>query len=248
MRAVQVTLRILETLGRIQPAGVSEVARAVDLPKSTAQRVLKALAAEGWIEPMFGERGAWTLSLTALIALGRGDYATRHLRMAAVPVMDQLRHTSKESVFLAAKHGHQIALVERFDGINPGVRVWPLWRAGPMHTTSLGKAILAQLPPDQLEDYLRQPLTRVTAQTENDPDALRAELAIARKQGFATTSRTNWGDHNGVGAAIRDQRGQLIGAISISAPADRVSLADCIALAPAVIDAARRIGMGLAPH
>jgi IclR family acetate operon transcriptional repressor len=247
MRAIQITLQTLETLGRLQPAGVSELARALDLPKSTVQRSLKALHNAGWIEAISGERGAWSLSLRALIAVGRADFATRQLRTAAIPVMEALRRQTKESIFLAARQDNQIALIERLDGINPVVHAWPLWRGGQLHSTSLGKAILAHFTPEQLNAYLDAPLAKPTTLTVTDPAQLRAELEQIRKAGFATSFRTNWVNENGVGCAILDGRGRAMAAISLSAPSDRVSEADCIAFGPLLVDAARRIGMGLAP-
>jgi len=247
MRAIQTTLQVVEVLGRLQPAGVSEISRELELPKSTVQRSLKALHAAGWIEAISGERGAWSLTIKALMAAGRGDYATRHLRMAAIPVMEELRRKTEESIYLAARHEQQITLIERLDGIKQVVHAWPLWRGGQMHSTSLGKAILASLPEPELSAYLAKPLIKVTPLTQTDPQLLRQELEEIRDRGYATAFRTNWPEENGVGAAIRNSRGRAFAAISLSAPADRVSAEQCIALGPLLVDAARRIGMGLVP-
>jgi len=114
-----------------------------------------------------------------------------------------------------------------------------------MHATSLGKAILAALPPDELNDYLSRPLRAVTPRTQTDPDALRAELDEVRARGFAVTFETNWPGENGVGAAIRDGAGAPFAAISISAPVERVNAAAALQLGEALMEAARRISLGL---
>ena len=246
MRPVETALNILEALGRLQPAGVSELARELDLPKSTVQRALKSLSAAGWIESVSSEKGAWSLSLRAGLAVGPADFATRHLRVAAIPVMEELRRRTLESVYLAVRYDYRIALIERLDGINPVLHAWPLWRAGPMHPSSLGKALLAMLPEAELETYLAAPLRRVTNRTVTDPDLLRAELQRVRDRGFATSFRSNWPDENGVGAAIRNSRGEPFAAISVSAPVERVSEAECEAMGDLLVDAARRISLGLA--
>lgn len=246
MRPIQTALSVIEAIGRLQPAGVSEIARDLDLPKSTIQRTLKALNQAGWIETVSGERGAWSLSLEAGIAVGRADFATRRLRMTAIPVMEELRRRTNESVYLAIRHRRQIALIERLDGINPVVHAWPLWQAGPMHSTSLGKAVLSTMTEQDLADYLGHPLRAVTARTVTDADELRLELEEAARRGFATSFQSNWPDENGVGAAIRDNRGIPFAAISISAPVSRVSAADCLAMGDLLVDAARRISLGLA--
>ncbi|MBU1376267.1 MAG: IclR family transcriptional regulator [Alphaproteobacteria bacterium] len=246
MRPVQTALAVIEVIGRRQPAGVSELARALDLPKSTVQRTLRALEQAGWIEAVVGERGAWSLSLQAGLAVGRADFATHKLRTAAIPVMEELRRRTSESIYLAVRHQRKIALVERLDGLNPAVHAWPLWQAGPMHATSLGKAILAMLSEPELDDYLSHPLRRVTNRTETDPVRLREELTETRQRGFAVTFQTNWPGENGVGAAIRDGQGGPFAAISISAPVERVNEEKCLELGELLVDAARRISLGLA--
>lgn len=246
MRPVETALKLLETLGRLQPAGVSELARELNLPKSTVQRALKALADAGWIETVSEEKGAWSLALRAGLSVGPADFAVRHLRAAAIPVMEELRRRTLESVYLAVRYEDQMALVERLDGINPVVHAWPLWRPGPLHPSSLGRAILATLPPEEIEAYLSRPLVKVTALTVIEPDKLRAELDRTRERGFATAFRTNWPNENGVGAAIRDSRGAPFAAISVSAPVERVSESACDAMGDLLADAARRISLGLA--
>lgn len=245
MRPVRTALAAIEAIGRLQPVGVSELARRLALPKSTVQRTLGVLEEAGWIEAADGERAGWVLTLRAGLAVGRADYATRRLRTAALPVMEELRRRTSESIYLAVRYERQIALVERLDGLNPAVHAWPLWRAGPMHATSLGKAILAALPPDELNDYLSRPLRAVTPRTQTDPDALRAELDEVRARGFAVTFETNWPGENGVGAAIRDGAGAPFAAISISAPVERVNAAAALQLGEALMEAARRISLGL---
>jgi len=246
MRPVETALNLLETLGRLQPAGVSELARELDLPKSTVQRALKTLADVGWIEAVSEEKGAWSLALRAGLSVGPADFAVRHLRAAAIPVMEELRRRTLESVYLAVRYEDQMALVERLDGINPVVHAWPLWRPGPLHPSSLGRAILATLPPEEIEAYLSRPLAKVTALTVIEPDKLRAELQRTRDRGFATAFRTNWPNENGVGAAIRNSRGIPFAAISVSAPVERVSESACDAMGDLLADAARRISLGLA--
>ncbi|MDG2522560.1 IclR family transcriptional regulator [Caulobacter segnis] len=245
MRPVETALNILEALGRLQPAGVSELARELDLPKSTVQRALRALAETGWIETVSDEKGAWSLSLRAGLAVGPSDFATRHLRAAAIPVMEELRRRTSESVYLAVRDGFRMALVERLDGINPVTHAWPLWRPGPMHPSSLGRAILAVMPDEELDEYLSRPLAKVSAQTITDPDLLRAELRRSRERGFALAYRSNWPNENGVGAAIRNSRGEPFAAISVSAPVERVDESACEAMGDLLADAARRISLGL---
>jgi IclR family transcriptional regulator, acetate operon repressor len=241
LRPVQIALRLLETLGAIQPSGVSEIARALELPKSTVQRSLLSLNKAGWIEPSAGDPSLWVLSLQALLATVRADIAARPLRAASIPVMEDLRRATQESVYLAVLHKRSIALAERMDGIRPVAHAWPLWRSGPLHRTSLGKSILAAMGEMEASDYIAS----LPARSSANADALRVEVSVARNRGFAVALGSNYPDENGVGAAIRNARGAPIGAISISAPKERLSEEDCLRIGPQVRDAARRISMGL---
>ena len=245
MRPVQIALQIVEIIGRIQPAGVSEIAREMGLPKSTVQRALKTLAEAHWIEAAAGDR-AWSLTVKAGLAVGGADFATRKLRTAAWPVMEELRQRTRESVYLAVRDGPRIALIERLDSLAPVLHAWPMWRGGPMHSTSLGRAILANLEPAELEDYLSRPLVVARSQKPVTVESLSAELAETRRRGFATSFQDNWPDENAAGAAIRDSMGCPVGAISISAPVSRMSEMACLEVGVLLVDAAWRIGMGLA--
>jgi len=246
MRPVQIALQLITILGRIQPAGVSEIARDIDLPKSTVQRALMALAEAGWIEATGRDQTRWSLTVKAGLAVGGADFATRKLRMTAFPVMEELRQRTRESVYLAIRDGHEIGLVERLDSLAPVLHAWPLWRGGAMHSTSLGRAILADLPEDELEAYLARPLRVVGSQKPVTIEGLRAELDETRRRGFAASLGDNLPDENAVGAAIRDPGGRPFAAISISAPATRMNKAACLEVGALLADGARRIGQGLA--
>lgn len=246
MRPVQIALQLVSILGRIQPAGVSEIAREIDLPKSTVQRALKTLAEAEWIEEASRDRARWSLTVKAGLAVGGANFATRKLRMTAFPVMEELRQRTRESVYLAIRDGHEIGLIERLDSLAPVLHAWPLWRGGPMHSTSLGRAILADLPNDELEAYLTRPLSVVGSQKPVTAEELRAELAETRRRGFATSLGENLPDENAVGASIRDKHGRPFAAISVSAPVSRMTRLACLETGELLADAARRIGQGLA--
>jgi IclR family acetate operon transcriptional repressor len=245
MRPIQTALDVVAVIGQQQPVGLSAIVRALDLPKTTVHRALRSLQAAGWIEADHDDRATWSLTLKAGLAVGHAQRATRRLRGAAFPIMEELRSRTGESLYLAVRDGDTLALVERLDGRTPIAHAWPLWQRGPLHATSLGKSILAHFTEAELDHYLEAPLQRPTRQTLADPEALRAELAVVRERGFATSFRENWPNENGVGAAIRDSRGHPTAAISISAPIERVGEQQCVEWGPLLTAAASRISLGL---
>ncbi|MHB8529660.1 MAG: IclR family transcriptional regulator [Caulobacteraceae bacterium] len=244
MRSVQIALKTLEEIGWRQPVGVSELARRLDLSKTTVQRSLASLHKSGWIEPAEGTRTAWTLSIRALVTGGRAIESHGGLRSIAIPVMEEVRRRTEETIHLLVRDHDSIVLIERLDGIKP-VRVFnPLGGRALLHRTSSGKAVLANLPQAEMEAYLGKPLTSGDHAAIDVP-ALRDELEVVRRRGFALNLSSNLPDVNAVGAPIFDARRRPIGAITISAPAERMTEAVCLENAAVVSDGARRITMGM---
>lgn len=105
MRPVHIALQLLELLSKEQPAGVTELASLADLPRSTAQRALMTLADAGWIEIADQRRGSWVISLKALMVAGQATESQRQLRNIAVPVMEECRRATGETIHLSVRQG-----------------------------------------------------------------------------------------------------------------------------------------------
>lgn len=245
MRPVQIALQLIEALAVKQPAGVTELAALIGVPRSTAQRALVALRKCGWIEFADESRGTWSLTMRALIAAGRATQAHGTLRNIAIPVMEELRRATQETVHLMVRNDDRVVLVERLDGLLPVDQFRPFGSDAPMTLTATGKAILAALPAAQLDAILKRPIPRHTEVSITDAAELRKELRRVKEQGFATTRGGNRSNVGAVGAAILDALNQPFAAISVSGPISRMSAARCKKFGPAVRDAARRISMGV---
>jgi len=250
VRPVELAFQLIELLSLHQPVGVSELARLAGIPKSTVQRSLMALHKTGWIELADADRPVWSLSMRALVASGRANYEHSVLRGIAIPVMEELRRESEETVHLTYRFERSLVLLERLDGIKPVRYFFPYGAVSPLHATSSGRAILSMMPQDELDAYLSQPLDAVTSLTVVDPEIVRSELAEARERGYAVTFGGNRSDVHAVGAAIVDRHAQPFAAISISAPAERLDASLAERYGPLVADAARRVTLGVTsqPH
>lgn len=222
MKVVTTAMQVLEEISEAQPAGVSSVARSLNLPKSTVQRALVALEAAGWIMQSSDDDARWVLTTRALKV---GSHVGGHLvdRQVALPVMRRVNDETLEAVHLNILDGHEVVLIERLDSKHFIRAHNPIGARAPLHTTSNGKAILAAWSDAQLEEYVRLPLARRTDATIVDPDQLRAAIADVRAVGYATSIGELLDDVSAVGAAIFGRDGQPIGSMSISAPAHRIT-------------------------
>src|SRR5579864_2124934 len=245
MRPVRLALQIIEEIASHQPIGTSELARRLNLSKTTVHRSLMSLRESGWIEPSEETRTSWVLSIRALVVGGRSVESRGSLRRVCVPVMEELRRATEETIHLLAHYQNDVVLIERLDGIKP-VRVFnPFGGRAPLHRTSSGMAILAHLLRQEQNAYLSEVRSKTKGRSQIAVKALRDELAIIRKRGYSINLGQNLPNVNAIGAAIFDARSIPIAAITVSAPAERMNPTLCAAYGPLVGDAARRISLGM---
>lgn len=240
MDSVLNALSVLEAVAKAPGIGVSELARRLAIPKSTAQRGLQTLSAGGWVSRGGGPRDGW-LAGPRLFALARLAEPAPGLRRAALPHMRALRDATGETIHLMAPDGGEVVLIERLDSTQPLRTVRQLGGRVTLHVASNGKAVLAALPAAEREAYLAGPLFPSSRHSITDPDRLRADLAEVRACGFAV-SRGELNDGiNAVAAAILRPDGLPVGSLSISCPAARLTEARIPEYGAMVAEAARSI-------
>jgi len=221
MDSVKTALEVLEQVGAGGEVGVSELARAVGAPKSTIQRDLVTLHEAGWIRPVgLGGRRRWTLS-SKVLALARRFQPALRLREHALPVMEELRDLTRETIHLTLREGDRVVLIERLDSPQTLRTVRQLGATTPLHAASNGKAVLAWLSPAERAAYLARPLPAFTPRTLTDPAALERDLEAIRARGYSLSAGELDLDVRAVAAAIRLASGEPIAALSISCPALR---------------------------
>jgi IclR family acetate operon transcriptional repressor len=223
--------------------GVTDLARRLGIAKSTAHRLLATLTDEGLLE-QDAVTGRYRLGL-AIFDLAAAAQSV-DLHEAVLSPMTELRNRTGETVHVAVLDGREVVYVERLDSHTTLRLLAEVGRRNWAHCTGSGKALLAFLPPDQLDRTLRNwKLPAKTPYTITDVAALRRDLAEARRRGYAVNRRESQVDVNSVAAPIRDVSGRAVAAISVVGPVDRVEL-DELRLAQATIESAalisRRLG------
>jgi DNA-binding IclR family transcriptional regulator len=235
-------LRLVDLLAHKRTAmGVSELARAMNLPKSDVHRVLQSLVAERYV--VRHEGGIYSASIK-LWELGSAALLGFDLRRAAGAAMEQLMRATDETVHLAVLDGREIVYLHRIDTDNPVRAYSHIGGRALAHCVATGKAILAFQAPDALAQAA-QHLAPVTPRTMTDPGLFLAAMQKVRRNGYAL-NRGEWRDGvNGVAAPIFDGTGAVIAAVGISGPASRLTLARLRSVAPLVMEAARTLSAGL---
>ncbi len=230
-------LDLLEALAEAPagaPLGVSEVARRAGVTKSAAFRILANLERRGYVakDPVSAR---YTLG-AHLVYLGERSLGAVDLRAAARPALEALQQRFGETVNLGVREGAEVVYVDMIEsshGLRMAARVGG---RDHLHSTALGKTILAFLPPAERDHLLHAPggLPARTERTITDPVMLRAELERVRERGIAEDRDENEVGARCLGAPIFDHRGVVVGAISLSAPDSRLDDARAAEVAAAV--------------
>jgi DNA-binding IclR family transcriptional regulator len=226
------------------PIGVTEVADRVDLPKSTAARMLASLAREGAVEQLPGET-RYRLG-PRIESLATGLIGSGGVLAIARPHLVELASSIGEAAGLSVPEGDAMHYVDQVDSDHPvGVRDWTGARI-PMHAVSSGLAVLALWPRARSDQYLSAPLERFTDRTMTDPAQLRTRLQRIQIEGQAWTNGEYAEGIASVAAAIADADGEIVAAVHVHGPSYRFPQAGReAALGAQVVTAATRITRAL---
>ena len=219
VRASETTLRILETLKRMDGAGVTELAKELDQPKSTVHNHLSTLEQNEYVVK---EDDAYRIGLQFLDFAEHVRSRTRIHEVGCPLVGDLAAETGELAHLLTEEHGRGVYLCreEGSDAVQldtyPGMRVH-------LHCTALGKAILAYLPDERVDEIVdRHGLPGRTAQTITDESELRSELETVRERGYAVDDEERLAGLRCLAAPINDPHGRPLGAVSVSGPTSRM--------------------------
>jgi IclR family acetate operon transcriptional repressor len=218
---VQSIERAFAVLGALTdgPIGVTEVAERVELPKSTAARMLASLAREGAVEQVPGET-RYRLG-PRIESLATGIVATRSLVAISRPRLAELAASLGEAAGLSIPDEREVHYVDQVDTPNPvGIRDWTGTRV-PMHAVSSGLVFLAHRPAAAIDAYLADPLVALTGRTTTDAEALRERLRGVALAGYAWVHDEFADGISSVAAGIADASGEVVAAVHVHGPSYR---------------------------
>lgn len=221
VRAVTRALDLLIELSSWdRPVGLTELARRVGLHPTTALRLLESLRSRRFVHQTADR--SYVLGSQAF-EVGSAFLRNVSIWSQANQLADQLATSTGETASVGVLDGGQILYIAIARGQQDvGIASAPGTRH-PAYCTSLGKAIMADLPAESVAQILRDdPPVRLTHKTLVDMDSIRRELGLVRKRGYSVDNEERTPGVICVGAAIRDHEGKPVGALSISGPVVRM--------------------------
>ena len=200
---------------------VSDLADHIALNRTTVYRLLRALEHAEYVHR---DPATDTYRLgSGLIALGGRAQRANPVRSVALPELEALAAQSGETATLEIVQGGEMVIIEEIPGefVTSGSQhIGSRW---PVYATSTGKAILAHLPPVELESMLAEPLEPLTEKTITSAGVLRECLTEIRRAGYAVAAEELELGFVAVGAPVLDAAGRPAAAISLGGTQTRLT-------------------------
>lgn len=217
--AVERAFSVIASLRETGAMTVSELARTMDIPTSTAHVHLKTLHSLGYVVK---EDGAYRLSFRFLRD-GGTVRQRRHIYRSGREEIDALATETGEVANLGVEENGQRVLLYQSEGSEAVYDNAPTGEYTNMHWTALGKSLLAHLPPTRVDEIIEtHGLTVTTKRTIATREELSAELDAIRDRGYALEDEERRTGIRSVAVPLRvDDR--TIGAISIAGPKNRLN-------------------------
>ncbi|UTD26858.1 IclR family transcriptional regulator C-terminal domain-containing protein [Bradyrhizobium sp. WD16] len=219
-------LRLLQMFGNAPgPMTLSDLARAADLPRATARRILFTLERGGFVSSD-GKMFALTPHVLTL--------ASSYLRSSQVvavlqPLLDRIASEAQEISSLAVLDGDEVVFIARGSparvfsaGIDIGYRL-------PSFCTSVGRAMLGKFANAELAERLKAMRREaVTPQTVTDPEVLLATIITDREKGYSLVDREAEPHFRSISVPVRRYDNEVVAAVNMGAHVDRVSTGEMI--------------------
>ena len=202
MRAVEISLAIVEYLTGGRGSGVAEIARDLGLPKTTAFRALKSLQAAGWAEP-YGDLPRWRVSPAILAKFWRAADGQRNLLTAALPIMTRVSAQTEETVLLMIRSEVDMLVLRSIASAHVMRPFFPVGYRAMLHETTGGLAVMSDWEDRRVDDYLVRVVPPGRGHKANCEQIWR-RVREARTQGYACRNFGPPNDLVGVGVSLKD--------------------------------------------
>lgn len=236
-------LQVLQAFSYEQPVlGVSELARTLDMGKSSVHRILSTLAEQGFVVKTDDDRYRLGLKLHEL---GQLVVSTLELRTVAHAPLERLHAETGETVHVAVLDGTDAIYVHRIESERTLQTFARVGRRVPAYTTSSGKCLLAFGDQESVDAVVRAGLKRIGPRSITTEKALRETLRAIRANGFAVSVEENQKGVLSIGAPVFGHDRSCVAAVSMAAPTIRTGTDKVPRLTRLVRKCALDISVGL---
>lgn len=219
--SIDKTLSVLEAVAQnAKGLSLADIVKAVDIPKTTAFRILEILAAREYLS-WNKDNERYSIGIKA-VEVGISGLIGQDIVDVSIPYLQELSATVGETSFLAVYNNGDVVYLYKAEGTGSIQTIARLGSRRPAYCTALGKVILANLPVEETDRVLEKKLVKFTGKTVVDRIKLYEEFATIRSTGYAID---NEGIEYGLyclAVPISDYTGHVIAAISVSGPIKRL--------------------------
>lgn len=244
LSSVSNALRILDCFSIVKPERrVSELASELNIGKSTVSRLLSTLASQGYVRKDI-ETQKYSLGFKVLSLYG---ILISHLEILkeARPIMEKLSEVTLESIQIAELEDSQIIYIDQIQSKHPVHILAHIGRINPIHCTSSGKLLLAYQNEETIKKLLSTEFLSYTPHTITDPNILLEELSLIRREGFCISTNEFVEGVISLSAPIRDYKKNVIAAISIVGPTQRIDGKNVFKYLEKLLSSAKEISKNL---
>lgn len=233
-------MSILQVLAGDDGITMSEVGRRAGLPTSTVHRLLATLQRRALVAHD-ASSGLWTVGV-GLFRIGSAYLRIRRLPDIARPVLRDLLAESGETANLTILQDGALVCALQAETHRPLRAFFRVGMEMPIHACAAGKAVLAAASPTLYADLVAElDYEKLTDRTPTDERGLARLLGPVRKRGFARDEGEHMEGLASVAAAVTDEAGEPLGAVSVSAPLVRMPAEHAEALGARLLAAADTI-------
>jgi IclR family transcriptional regulator, KDG regulon repressor len=237
-------LRILNSFSMDEPEKkISEISSSLGLNKSTVSRTMATLASEGFVykDP---ETKKYRLGLSILTLSGVVN-SSMDIHRESQPILNRLVETLGETAHISVLDHLDVIYLHKVDCNHPVRFLTHVGRRNPAYCTSSGKVLLAFSNDDVVDRVIEKGLNKYCKNTITDPKILRSHLREVKENGYASSVEEILDGVTSIAAPIFDYRGNVIAALSVVGPKQRLQSHKIQAIAKKVISAALEVSTRL---
>jgi DNA-binding IclR family transcriptional regulator len=220
VQSVDRAITVMELLSRRGWSGVTEVAKELEINKSTAFRLLTTLRDRGLVEQDAASE-KYRLGF-GMVALASSVTADLDVARCSRPVCDRLAEQTRETVTVAVLEGDDAVIIYQSNSRSSALSVDWAGMHTPLHATAAGKIFLRYMPEDQQRRILKRSLQSYTENTIVESKALREDIQRDHGRDYWYTIEELEVGLNAIAAPVRCAEGVLVAAVSVSGPAFRL--------------------------